>query len=77
MFVLPTENDWTIILNSQLEQWGAYSYEKNKDKDVAGVKVPVKKLDRVVEQLTIYFDDKTNAMVIEWDKTQVSVPLSF
>ena len=77
MFVLPTENDWTIILNSQLEQWGAYSYEKNKDKDVAGVKVPVKKLDRVVEQLTIYFDDKTNAMIIEWDKTQVSVPLSF
>jgi hypothetical protein len=30
----------------------------------------------VVEQLTIRFDKK-NTMFIEWDKTQVSVPISF
>lgn len=76
MFVLPQENEWLVILNSQPKQWGAYNYEKNKDKDVAGVKVPVKKLDKEVEQLTIRFD-KSNAMIIEWDKTQVAVPVSF
>ncbi len=76
MFAIPDEEKWTIILNGVAKQWGAFSYEKNKDKDVAKIKVPVNKLDAVVEQLTIRFN-KDNAMVIEWDKTQVVVPLKF
>ncbi|MEO7924420.1 MAG: DUF2911 domain-containing protein [Chitinophagaceae bacterium] len=76
MFVLPNENEWLIILNSQLGQWGAFSYQENRDKDVAGVKIPVKKLANTVEQLTIRFD-KDNNMIIEWDDTQVAVPISF
>jgi hypothetical protein len=76
MFALLNEKEWTIILNSQLGQWGAFGYEKVKDKDIAKITVPVKKLDNVVEQLTIRFDKKNN-MIIEWDKTQVSVPMSF
>ena len=28
MFAVPGEKEWTIILNSQPGQWGAYSYEK-------------------------------------------------
>jgi hypothetical protein len=50
--------------------------KKNKDKDVAKIKVPVIKLDNVVEQLTIRFN-AAGAMIIEWDKTQVVVPLKF
>lgn len=75
MCALIEENEWTIILNSQLGQWGAFSYEKNKDKDVLKVKVPVKKLSDVVEQLTIKADNK--AITISWDQTEVSVPVSF
>lgn len=75
MFAIPEENEWTIILNSQPGQWGAFGYERNKDKNVAEVKVPVNKLDNVVEQLTIRFDDRN--MYIEWDKTQVVVPISY
>ena len=44
LFVIPNEQSWTIILNSQLGQWGAFDYEKYKDKDVLHVDVPVKKL---------------------------------
>lgn len=76
MFAIPNETEWTIILNSQLGQWGAFGYEKNKDKNVAEVTVPVVKLENEVEQLTIRFDGENN-MIIEWDKTQVKVPLSF
>ena len=76
MFAIPDEQKWTIILNGVAKQWGAFNYEKNKDKDVAKIKVPVNKLDNVVEQLTIRFNND-NAMVIEWDKTQVAVPLKF
>ncbi|MEO6613002.1 MAG: DUF2911 domain-containing protein [Chitinophagaceae bacterium] len=77
LFALPEENEWLIILNGQLGQWGAFDYEKYKDKDVAGVKVPVKKLENTVEQLTIRFDEKRNEMIIEWDKTRVAVPVSY
>ena len=76
MFAVPGEKEWTIILNSQPGQWGEYSYEKNKDKDVEKITVPVRKLDKVVEQLTIRFD-KDDDMIIEWDQTQVSVALDF
>jgi hypothetical protein len=75
LFAIPEENEWTIILNSQLGQWGAYGYEKAKDKDVLKIKVPVTKLSEVVEQLTIKITD--NAILISWDQTQVSIPLSF
>lgn len=76
MFAQVNKNEWTIILNSQLGQWGAYSYNKHKDKDVVKVTVPVMTKDPVTEQLTISFDGKNN-MIIEWDQTMVSVPLSF
>ena len=76
MFAIPNEDKWEIILNGVPKQWGAFSYDKNKDKDVAKIKVPVHKLSTAVEQLTIRFNT-ANAMVIEWDKTQVIVPFSF
>jgi hypothetical protein len=41
-FAIPTAKDWTIILNGQLGQWGAYDYEKHKSKDVLKVVVPAK-----------------------------------
>ena len=69
------EKEWTIILNSELKQWGAYGYDKIKDKNVAEVTVPVKTLKDVVEKLTITTDDKT--LTISWDTTSVAVPMEF
>lgn len=75
LFVIPTEKEWTIILNSELKQWGSYGYDKIKAKNVAEVKVAVKSLGAVVEALT-YTTDDTN-VTISWDKTSVSVPVKF
>lgn len=69
------EKEWTIILNSELKQWGAYGYEKIKDKNVTEVTVPVKTLAQPVEKLTITTDDKV--LTIAWDTTSVSVPMEF
>ena len=77
LFALTNETEWTLILNSELGQWGAFSYEKNKEKDIAKVTVPVEKLDNVIEQLTIRFDAENSKLVIEWDTTRVSIPLTF
>ncbi|HVU55210.1 MAG TPA: DUF2911 domain-containing protein [Puia sp.] len=73
MFAIPTENSWTIILNGNAKQWGAFDYDKNKDKDVLRVEVPTKKLDNVVEQLTMKADE--SMISIQWDKTGVVIPV--
>ena len=75
LFAIPNEAKWTIILNGQLKQWGAFDYDKYKDKDVLHVDVPVKKLSAPVEQLTMTAPG--SELIIAWDKTQVAVPFSF
>ena len=78
LFAIPNEKEWTIILNSDLDQWGAYSY--NESKDVLRVTVSVKKTEEVVENFAIQFAKKTDNIVVlqlAWDTTLVELPLSF
>ncbi len=73
LFTIPGTEEWTIILNSQLGQWGAYSYEKNKSKDVLKTTVKANHSNKPVEQLTISLPD--NGMKIEWGNVVVFVPV--
>jgi hypothetical protein len=72
LFAIPNEKEWTIILNKELGQWGAYGYKK--ENDIASVTVPITKTDKAIEQLTISIKPD-NTVVIGWDDTQVSVPV--
>ena len=71
---IPNADKWTVILNSQLGQWGAFKYDQYKDKDVLHTDIPVTKASAPIEQLTIRFDGGN--MIIEWDTTQVAIPTS-
>ena len=73
LFTIPTKGEWTIILNSELKQWGAYGYDKVKDKDVAHVKVSSAMIASEQELFTINATNK--GFDIIWDKTSVSVPV--
>ena len=73
MFAIPEKTEWTIILNKQLKQWGAFSYDQTKD--LVRIKVMPKTLSNVVEQLTI--TPKENELVIEWAKTNITIPMKF
>jgi plasmid replication initiation protein len=75
LFTIPGEKEWSVILNSELKQWGSYGYDKIKAKNVAEVKVASKSLDAVVEKLTISAEEA--AVSIAWDKTSVSIPVKF
>jgi len=75
LFTIPGEKEWTVILNSELKQWGAFGYDKVKDKDVLKAKVPASTTASPTEQLTITLPDK--GMVIAWDQTSVTIPYSF
>ena len=74
LFTIPNESEWTVILNPELKQWGAYGYDKIKSKDLTHITVPAQKLDSPVEKLTLSFDEK-NSLIIEWDQTKVEVPI--
>ena len=80
LYAIPTETEWTIILNSDLDQLGAYSYKP--ELDVLRVTASVKKTENVVENFTVQFkkakDTPTESiMMLAWDNVQVDIPITF
>ena len=75
LYAIPDKSEWTIIFNTKLDTWGAYSYEESKD--VARIKVAAGTGTSDVEAFTIWFDDEieNKSMNIAWEKTLVKVPV--
>lgn len=75
LFTIPEKDQWTIILNSELDTWGAYSYKP--EKDILRVVVKPITAHAAIEALTIFFKDTEQGgdLIIAWDKTQVEVPI--
>ena len=44
---IPTENNWTIIINKETDTWGSFKYDEKKD--LLRVTVPVEKEQQPVE----------------------------
>jgi hypothetical protein len=74
LFAVPTATSWTVILNTDLKQWGT-EHDKNADKDILKVDVPVQALSSPVEQWTMTADGK--GITMAWEKTKVAVPVKF
>ena len=78
LFTIPEENQWTIIINQELDYWGAYSYQE--EKDVLRVTVPSANLDNMVETFSIRFEELEEnqaVMRMAWDHTLVEVPIAY
>ncbi len=76
LFTIPNADNWTIILNKKLKQWGAFNYKQ--EFDALRVEVPVITTQgKAIEQFTVRFEPAPSHldMVLEWDDTQVKVPL--
>ena len=76
MHTIPGKKEWTIILNSNTDTWGAFFY--NPDKDVARFKIRVKKdVRHPLDVFSIAFkkDFKDVFMVLAWEDTRVDIPL--
>jgi hypothetical protein len=72
IFAIPNATSWTIILNSDKDVWGGYSYSEAKD--VVRFDVPVKVLTESVENFSIDFNYKDSAIYMAWGKVQVAIP---
>lgn len=76
LFSIPNKETWTIILNMDLGQWGAFTYSD--DRDYIRFDVPVINLDSPVEAFTIDFSDinrSLTTMSLTWDKVKVEIPI--
>lgn len=70
MYTIPGEKEWTVVLSSQLNVWGAYFHKK--ENDVVRVKGTVSNSEKTIEQFSIAFgEDMTIHM--GWANTIVSV----
>ena len=70
-FLLPTENEWTVIFNSASNQWGAYSYDSTKNVLTFTVKPEAIPHE---EWLSYNFSDLTISsatMSLRWEKLAI------
>lgn len=75
LVTIPGENEWEIILNKNLDVWGAFQYDATAN--IAKIKVPVSKAEKL-EVFSIAFKRIINneiQMVLGWDSTRVKIPL--
>ena len=77
IFCIPTENNWTIILNKDLNSWGSFTYKS--EKDVVRIEVPVQKNIEITEAFTMFFEPIKlgTQLVVLWDDVKVNVPIMF
>ena len=80
LWTIPSENSWTVIFNSMQYPWGVddtMQPMRQEQYDVISIDVPVEKLENIVEQFTIAFDNSTDnlSLTMAWDKTKITVPL--
>lgn len=78
LFAIPREDTWTIIVNENLGQWGAFSYSE--DGDVLRIDVPAQQADKIYEAFTIRLEENEDepgaSMVAVWDDTMITVPVA-
>jgi hypothetical protein len=75
LYALVNPNEWTMILNKEIDTWGAFKYDEKKD--VLRTTVPVQKTTEPLDAFTIVFEKTTNGvnMNIAWDTVQVALPI--
>ncbi|HET6329684.1 MAG TPA: DUF2911 domain-containing protein [Holophagaceae bacterium] len=76
LFAIPGKDRWTLILDKNAKQWGAFSYKPDQDLlrfDVTPSAAPMQEwLDYIVELA----DQATATVTLHWEKLAVSFPVT-
>ena len=75
LFTIPGKEQWTIILNKHMGQWGSFEYDKWKNEDVLKATVKPNHVDKVLETFTIKIEN--GLMKLDWDQTSVLINTQF
>lgn len=77
LYATVNEQSWDLIFNTDMPAWGAAN--RNEEKDVAQVNIPITTESESIEALSIIFDEKSANevhMIIGWDKVRAAVPIT-
>ncbi len=76
LFILPTEQKWTLIINKKTGEWGIpYKYESD---ELARIDMKMSMPQSPVENFTIAYDKTSTGCTLreDWDKTRATVDIS-
>lgn len=76
-FVIPGAKTWTLILNKQAKQWGAYSYKKEEDLLRWEATPQAGPFLEYLDYRVIPVDTGTATVELGWEKLRVSFPVVF
>ena len=65
LYTIPTEDKWTVVLNTKYEVWGAYDYDQSLD--VLRFEVEPTTDNEAIERMTFTIQD-TGIVEFAWDK---------
>ncbi|MBI1341945.1 MAG: DUF2911 domain-containing protein [Terrimonas sp.] len=76
IYCIPEENQWTIVLNTNLFSWGLHF---DPAKDAYHFTIPVEKTKSPVEFFTMIFQKKEQGanLVMAWDNIMARLPIAF
>lgn len=76
LFTIPNKDNWTIIFNNNLNQWGAFSYDDAADE--VRIEAKASSGSEALEAFSIAFTDADNGanMVLGWGTSRVTVPIT-
>ncbi|MBX2817627.1 MAG: DUF2911 domain-containing protein [Saprospiraceae bacterium] len=76
LFTIPGEETWTVIFNSNADQFGHYDYDESMD--VLRIEVAPKSLDESVEQMEMFVKTKDDQSWIglKWADTKVGLKVA-
>lgn len=74
LFTIPQKDNWSIIINEEVGQWGL-SYDEKKN--ILSVPAPAMQTSDSAEQFKIDFAEQAGGadMILHWDTMQVTVPI--
>ncbi|MFY7827077.1 MAG: DUF2911 domain-containing protein [Flectobacillus sp.] len=76
LYTVPNKDEWEVIFNKGLNNWGIDGYKK--EEDVARFKVKPVALPSSVETFTIQLGNVTASTAdiqVSWEKTQINIPV--
>ena len=76
LYTIPGENEWIVILNKDINVWGAYNY--NQGKDLARITVPVQMAKDFLEAFSMAFEKVDNGVHLHmgWGTVRIAVPFT-
>ncbi|MFS4456265.1 DUF2911 domain-containing protein [Maribacter sp. 2304DJ31-5] len=82
LWTIPNKESWKVIFNTEIPDWGVTLLSGGKEttrdsnKDIVQVEVPVKRMNKEVEQFTIAFENNEQIYLsLFWDTSKINIPL--